>query len=236
MRGNYLMKIFAIADTHLSGEPPAKPMTIFGKHWQGHWDKIKTSWQEQVAAEDVVLIAGDISWAMKLSDALVDLEAIASLPGRKIMIRGNHDYWWQTLSKMTKAVGGKIEFLNNNFTSAGEWAICGSRGWTCPEDPSFTAEDQPVFARELLRVEASLSAAQAAGFTRTLLMLHFPPFYNHQAKTGFADLIAKYNVEICIYGHLHSDSIKNAATGIINGAAYYLVSCDALDFKLKQLI
>ncbi|QDR80172.1 metallophosphoesterase [Sporomusa termitida] len=230
------MKIFAIADTHLSGLPPAKPMSIFGRHWEGHWDKIRASWQEQVAPEDVVLIAGDISWAMKLPEALTDLNAIAGLPGRKIVVRGNHDYWWQSVSKMTKAVEGKIEFLNNSFAGAGEWAICGSRGWTCPEDPLFKTADQPIFNRELLRVEASLAAARTAGFSRILLMLHFPPFYDHNTETGFAGLIAKYKAAICIYGHLHGESIKNAATGMINGAAHYLVSCDALNFKVRQLI
>ncbi|WP_371371480.1 metallophosphoesterase [Sporomusa aerivorans] len=230
------MKIFAIADTHLSGSPPAKPMSIFGPHWEGHWDKIRTSWQEQVSEEDIVLIAGDISWAMKLADALVDLNAIAGLPGRKIMIRGNHDYWWQTISKMTKAVDGKIEFLNNTFASAGEWAICGSRGWICPEDPLFKAADKPIFSRELLRVEASLNAAQAAGFSHTILMLHFPPFYAQHTEAGFASLIAKYNVELCIYGHLHGESINNVATGMINGTDYHLVACDALNFQVKRLL
>ncbi|WP_371368675.1 hypothetical protein SRRS_21590 [Sporomusa rhizae] len=230
------MKIFAIADTHLSGQPPAKPMSIFGSHWDGHWEKIKKSWQERVSEQDVVLIAGDISWAMKLSDALVDLNAITDLPGRKIVIRGNHDYWWQTLNKMNKAIEGKVEFLNNNFAVVGDWAICGSRGWTCPEDPLFKASDRPIFDRELLRVEASLLAAQTAGFSNKILMLHFPPFYNPYTETGFTGLIAKYNVVICVYGHLHGESIKNAATGIINGAAYHLVSCDALGFELKQII
>ncbi|TWH48262.1 metallophosphoesterase [Sporomusa sp. KB1] len=231
------MKIFAIADTHLSGQPVIKPMSIFGSHWEGHWGKIKASWQKQVADEDVVLLAGDISWAMKLSDALVDLNAIASLPGRKIVIRGNHDYWWQTVSKMTKATEGKFEFLNNNFAIAGEWAICGSRGWTCPEDPLFKSKDQAIFDHELLRVEASLSAARAAGFSQIILMLHFPPFYNHQTETGFAGLINKYQVIHCVYGHLHSESsINHAATGMINGTAYHLVSCDALGFTVKPLI
>lgn len=230
------MKIFAIADLHLSGTPPAKPMSIFGAHWEGHWEKLKANWLEQVTDDDVVLIAGDISWAMKLPDALVDLHAIAKLPGRKIIIRGNHDYWWQTVSKLTKATHGKLEFLNNSFAPVGEWAVCGSRGWACPEDPLFKAKDRPIFERELLRVEASLQAAREASFTRIILMLHFPPFYDRQSHTGFAQLIAKYQAEICIYGHLHSDSIKNAATGVINGAAYHLVSCDALEFQLKQLI
>lgn len=231
------MKIFAIADLHLSGQPPTKPMSIFGRHWDGHWEKIKASWQEQITNEDIVLLAGDISWAMKLPDALVDLNAIADLPGRKIIIRGNHDYWWQTLSKMATATEGKFEFLNNNFATAGKWAICGSRGWTCPEDPLFKSKDQAIFDRELLRVEASLSAARAAGFSQVILMLHFPPFYNHQTATGFADLINNYQVAICIYGHLHSESsIKTATTGMINNTIYHLVSCDALEFTVKQLI
>lgn len=231
------MKIFAIADTHLSGQPPAKPMSIFGSHWEGHWEKIKASWLEQVTSEDVVLLAGDISWAMKLPDALADLQAIAELPGRKLVIRGNHDYWWDTLSKMTKATAGKFEFLNNNFAVAGKWAICGSRGWICPEDPLFKAKDQAIFVRERLRVETSLQAARSAGFTRIILMLHFPAFYNHQTTTGFADLLQQYQVATCIYGHLHSDAaIKAAATGLINGTQYHLVSCDALQFTVQQIL
>lgn len=230
------MKIFAIGDTHLSGQPPAKPMNIFGSHWDGHWEKIKTSWQNQVSPEDVVLLAGDISWAMKLPDALVDLSAIAELPGRKIMVRGNHDYWWQTVSKMVTATQSQFEFLNNSFAVAGEWAICGSRGWICPGDPLFKTKDQPIFARELLRVEASLDAARKAGFSQIILMLHFPPFYNHQVTTGFASLINTYQVHTCIYGHLHSESAINlAATGLIGATTYHLVSCDALDFSVKQL-
>jgi predicted phosphohydrolase len=185
----------------------------------------------------VVLLAGDISWAMKLPDALPDLNAIAGLPGRKILVRGNHDYWWQTISKMVKATEGNFEFINNNFTAAGEWAICGSRGWICPEDPLFKSKDQAIFDRELLRVEASLKAARTAGYSQIILMLHFPPFYNHLTTSGFANLINSYQVSICIYGHLHSEAaIKAAATGLLNGTTYHLVSCDALGFTIKQLI
>lgn len=228
------MKIFAIADTHLSGRPPYKPMSIFGQHWQDHWDKIKADWLERVAPEDTVLLAGDISWALKLPEAMEDLEEIAALPGTKILIRGNHDYWWQTLNKMSTATGGQLIFLHNTFAAVGEYAVCGSRGWTCPEDPSFTKEDLPIYQRELGRVQASLKAASIAGFTRIILMLHYPPCFDHQ-PSGFTELLQEFHVTACVYGHLHNEAIRTALQGNFNGTELHLVSCDALDFKLKQL-
>ncbi len=184
------MNYFAIADTHLSGQPPVKPMSVFGGHWLHHWEKIKTDWLRQVAPEDAVLLAGDISWAMKLEAALPDLEEIAALPGRKIIVRGNHDYWWQTVSKMTAAVGGRLTFLHNSFAAAGAFAVCGSRGWLCPDDPSFSETDAPIYARETQRVRASLTAARSAGHERIILMLHYPPLYRQ--SSGFTDLLGEF--------------------------------------------
>lgn len=230
------MKIFAIADTHLSGEPPTKPMDIFGAHWHNHWEKIKTDWHDRVTAEDIVLLPGDISWAMRLDDALVDLNAIRQLPGRKILVRGNHDYWWQTISKMNKAVENELTFLQNSFAVAGDYAICGSRGWLCPGDRSFTAEDNSIYQRELLRVRASLEAAASAGFAKIILMLHYPPVNDKHEPSGFTELISEFKVMICLFGHLHSESAATAPVGIINGAACHLVACDALDFKLKLIL
>lgn len=229
------MKIFAIADTHLSGQPPHKPMSVFGDHWLNHWDKIKTDWVAKVSSDDTVLLAGDISWAMKLEQALPDLDEIAGLPGQKIMVRGNHDYWWQTLAKMNAAMTNRIVFINNNFASAGAFAICGSRGWICPDDPCFGQDDKPIYLRELGRVRASLEAARAAGFSRIILMLHYPPQHDRR-PSGFSDLLAEFAVEHCVYGHLHNEAVKTAVTGDINGTVHHLVSCDALDFKLKQII
>ena len=227
------MKIFAIADTHLSGQPPAKPMSVFGDNWLNHWDKIKTDWLTRVGPEDTVLLAGDISWAMKLDQAQEDLMAIAALPGQKVIIRGNHDYWWQTIGKMNAAVNKSLIFLHNNFTVVGDFAVCGSRGWLCPDDPFFKEVDRPIYLREINRVKNSLSAAKAAGHNRLILLLHYPPFYDR--PTGFSELLKEYNVEFCIFGHLHDDAVKTAPNGKINGTEYHLVSCDALDFKLKQL-
>lgn len=228
------MKIFAIADTHLSGNPPTKPMDIFGDHWRDHWTKIKTDWQARVAPDDTVLLAGDISWAMKLSAALEDLGEIAALPGRKILIRGNHDYWWQTVSKMSAAVDGRLSFLHNSFTAVGRWAVCGSRGWITPADPAFTPEDQPIYQRELGRTRASLAAARAAGHENLILMLHYPP-RTGEATSGFTDLLTEFAVSICVYGHLHNEAARAVPAGAINGTCCYLVSCDALDFKLQEI-
>lgn len=230
------MKLFAIADTHLSGQPPTKPMDVFGVHWHNHWEKIKADWLCHVSSEDTVLLAGDISWAMKLSEAMIDLNAIIELPGRKIIVRGNHDYWWQTLGKMNKAVDNKLTFLQNTFAAVGSYAVCGSRGWLCPGDRSFTSDDEAIYQRELLRVRASLDAARTAGFEQLILMLHYPPVNDKHEPSGFTELFAEYGVAMCLFGHLHSESAATAPSGIINGTACQLVACDALDFRLKQII
>ncbi|MBP2653891.1 MAG: Calcineurin-like phosphoeSPTERase [Firmicutes bacterium] len=228
------MKIFAISDTHLSGQPPLKPMTIFGAHWQNHWEKIKADWQTHVTPEDTVLLAGDISWAMKLKEVLSDLNEIADLPGKKLIIKGNHDYWWQTIGKMNAATDNRITFIQNNFAAIDQYAICGSRGWTCPADPYFSEADLPIYTRELTRVKASLNAAYSAGHRRFILLLHFPPQYG-SLPSGFTQLMDEFQVEICVFGHLHDEAIKTAPSGN-STTAYHLVSCDALNFKLKQII
>ncbi len=230
------MNIFAIGDLHLSGSPPQKPMQIFGEHWTNHWEHIRLDWQNRVHEEDTVLIAGDTSWALKLEEALVDLAEIIKLPGKKILIKGNHDYWWQSVAKMSKSVNRELSFIHNNFVQVNNYAICGSRGWTCPPDPSFTEQDQLIYQREVLRVQSSLSSAVAAGFKKIILMLHYPPVYSLESPSGFADLFEQYQVETCVYGHLHGESIKTAPIGKIKGTACHLVACDALDFRLKQIV
>ncbi|EGO63288.1 metallophosphoesterase [Acetonema longum] len=229
------MKLFAIADTHLSGNPPLKPMDQFGAQWRSHWKKIKDSWLSKVTDQDAVLLAGDISWAMRLDEALTDLQAIASLPGQKILIRGNHDYWWQTVSKMSLAVNHQLTFLQNGHVALEDIAVCGSRGWTSPADPMFTADDLPIYQRELHRVRLSLNSARQAGFRRILLMLHYPPAYTPSLTGGFMDLIAEYAVETCIFGHLHGEAAQFAPTGTINGTRFHLVACDAVGFELVPI-
>ncbi|MDF2501008.1 MAG: Calcineurin-like phosphoeSPTERase [Anaerosporomusa subterranea] len=230
------MNIYAIADLHLSGTPPTKPMNIFGNHWQNHWEKIKTDWLKKVSEDDVVLLAGDISWGMRWEEAFVDLSEIMAMPGRKILVRGNHDYWWQTVSKMSKAVDGKLTFLQNSFVSAGDWAICGSRGWSCPGDKDFSEEDQPIYLRELSRLRLSLEAARQAGFSKIIVMLHYPPTDAKLRQTGFTELLDEFCVKVCVYGHLHGEAAKSGPAGMRNSAAFLLVACDASNFTLRRIL
>ena len=230
------MKIFAIADLHLSGNPPTKPMDIFGSQWQGHWQKIQENWRLHITDEDVVLLAGDLSWGMRWDEAYVDLAEIIALPGRKIIVRGNHDYWWQTVSKMSQATEGKLVFLQNSFTAVSDWAVCGSRGWSLPGDTGFNVEDQAIYSREVGRMRLSLQAAQQAGFRQLIAMLHYPPTDALKKTTGFTELFAEFNVQVCVYGHLHGEAAKAGPTGLVNTTFLQLVACDATNFTLRQIL
>ncbi|MDU2065519.1 MAG: metallophosphoesterase [Sporomusaceae bacterium] len=231
------MNVFALGDPHLSGEPPSKPMYIFGEHWRGHWEKLKADWEKKVTDEDAVLLVGDISWAMKWQDALVDLEAIAALPGQKYLIRGNHDYWWQTIGKMQRLAPPSLHFMQNNFYELPEknLALCGTRGWMLPQDPNFKEADQAIFDREVLRLDASLAAARKSGNSQMIVLLHYPPLFSPTDQNKILDLIDTYEVTHCLYGHLHDQSVKGAFQGKRNETTYHLVSCDSLNFTLKQI-
>ena len=152
------MNIYAISDLHLSGEPAKKPMDIFGEHWTAHKEKVKENWLATVKEEDTVIICGDISWAMQLREVEEDLMWIAQLPGRKILMRGNHDYWWTSLKKMQDNFGKHFEFLQNNCIMVGDTAICGTRGWLLPSSENFTEDDNKIYQREGIRLEMSLQA------------------------------------------------------------------------------
>ncbi len=229
------MNIHAIGDLHLSGQPPRKPMSVFGADWDNHWEKVQNSWRRSVTNEDIVLVCGDTSWAMKFNDALFDLTEIASLPGKKIFIRGNHDYWWSTLNKMNAAGLPDCFFLQNNFYACGGAAVCGSRGWLTPGSEGFSPEDEKIYLNELARVETSLAQAQVAGHSDIILALHYPPLYADGAATGFSRLCDKYKVKHCVYGHLHGDSAACGWQGKAADTVYHLVSADSLQFKLKLI-
>lgn len=229
------MSIFAIGDLHLSGEPATKPMEIFGEHWLGHKEKIKASWLEQVAAEDTVLICGDISWAMSLKEALVDLAWIAQLPGRKLLIRGNHDYWWSSLKKMKQELGDKFEFVQNDVILVEHTAVCGTRGWLLPSAESFSEEDNKIYSREGIRLELSLQAAAKLAAEDTVVMLHYPPLFAVEEKTVFTDLMERYGVNYCVYGHIHGENRVSTYEGERFGVNYKLVSCDTQQFRLYKI-
>ncbi|MFA5675122.1 MAG: metallophosphoesterase [Christensenellales bacterium] len=231
------MKIYAISDLHLSGQC-YKPMGIFGRQWENHWNKIRQSWNSLVSERDIVLLPGDLSWAMRLNEARVDLDAICAMPGKKVILKGNHDYWWSSLTSVKALLFNNTYALQNNCIDFGEFVIAGTRGWVCPGNRQYQASaDEKVYIRETMRLELSLrSAKKAAPDARLIGMMHYPPSDGSGTPTGFTDMFEKYAAEHVVYGHLHADSIAGALTGGVRGVAYSLVSCDAADFSLVRVV
>ena len=223
------MNIYAIGDLHLSGDPPAKPMEIFGPHWQDHAAKVAANWQQLVSPDDTVIICGDTSWAMDLTGALPDLNWIAALPGRKILLRGNHDYWWTTANKMNaylKAEGfDTLHILHNNSYSVEGYAICGTRGWLFDVGEPH---DEKVMNREIGRLKMSLDAAEPG--LEKLVFLHYPPVYTGTSAPEIVATLKAYGITRCYYGHLHGNAIRYAVQGDVDGIRYKLVSADGLRF------
>lgn len=230
------MHIYAIGDLHLSGEPPSKPMEIFGEHWTGHKEKIKTNWLQTVTEEDTVIICGDISWALQLEEAKSDLQWLAQLPGEKILLRGNHDYWWTSLKKMQQFTENKFRFLQNNCIMVSNTAICGTRGWILPSSDNFTPEDQKIYQRESIRLELSLQAAAKQQAENIICVFHYPPLFAVEEHTLFTDLLEKYNVSHCVYGHIHGENHISVYEGQRTGINYKLVSCDTQQFQLYKIL
>ena len=229
------MKIFAIGDLHLSHSLD-KPMDLFGDHWSEHSQKIKQNWEKQITHEDIVLIPGDISWAMRLDEAKLDLDWLNRLPGKKICIRGNHDYWWDRPKKLSDAYPQMI-FLQNTSYTLNHITFCGTRGWICPNSIHFTPEDERIFARELARLKLSLDAAIKQGATEIWVMLHYPPTYGDDKNSPITELLKSYPIKRVIYGHLHDEvSWKSALKGDYEGIHYQLVSADYLDFSPLLLL
>ena len=227
------MDIYAIGDLHLPGGGN-KPMDVFGAHWEGHFDKICADWRARVRPGDMVLIPGDISWAMQIEEALPDLQAIGRLPGNKILLRGNHDYWWCGITRLRDMLPPGMYAVQNDAMRIEDTVFCGTRGWTRPGSGS-PAEDEKIYSRELQRMEMSLERAQALGGKRLVVMCHYPPLGDGGAETRLSRLLRRYPVDDVVYGHLHGASLAGAATGTIDGIRYHCVSCDGLDFKLYQL-
>ncbi len=228
------MALYAIGDLHLC-LGAAKPMDIFGGAWVGYMDKLKAG-ISMIGPEDTTVLLGDLSWALDLSGAREDFLWIDQIPGRKIILKGNHDYWWSTASKFydfCKLQGFSNQFiLNNNHYEYNGWAICGTRGWFFEEDRSG-AHDEKVFRRELMRLETSLCSA---GDLPKLVFLHYPPRYKGYECEEILSLFAKYDVRRCFYGHLHGASHGLAMEGLWDGVDYKLVSADRLNFQPLQII
>ena len=228
------MALYAIGDLHLC-LGAEKPMDIFGGNWVGYMDKLKEG-LSVIGPEDTTVLLGDLSWALNLDNAQADFAWIHAIPGRKIILKGNHDYWWSTAAKFYKfceANGFENQWiLNNNCYEYGDYAICGTRGWFYEEERSGQ-HDEKVFRRELCRLEASL---KAAGEREKLVFLHYPPKYKGYECPEILELLRAYGVRRCFYGHLHGGSHGLAMEGLWDGVEYRLVSADKLNFHPYRVI
>lgn len=226
--------IYGLSDLHLD-VTGAKDMSVFGRAWDGYETKIFTHWNETVGENDTVLIPGDISWAMSLSEARGDLIRIDELPGRKILLRGNHDYWWQSLNKIKNEGYRTLAFLQNDAYVAEGVRIAGTRGWNSPDFSEFTESDEKIYRRELARLELSLSHKLAEPYEHTICMLHYPPFLKDGSLNDIGRLAVSNDVDLCIYGHLHSDGLRQVREGEFDGVRFLCLSGDYIDFQPQLL-
>lgn len=227
------MHIYAIADLHLSHSTD-KPMDVFGETWRYHVEKLERNWCESVSDEDLVLIPGDISWAMQLNAALPDLAFIGRLPGRKILLKGNHDYWWSAIGRVRAALPKNMRALQNDAIMENGIGVCGSRGWLCPGSSNFTADDEKIYLREVERLKLSVRAL--AETETKIAMMHFPPFCERDRASGFTEIFEECGIDIVVYGHLHGEANKYAFEGERNGIVYHCVAADKLDFMPKLIL
>lgn len=226
--------VYAIGDLHLSLSVPNKAMDVFGAHWRGHTERIREAWQDTVAPDDLVLVPGDISWAMYLEDAKADLGFIGTLNGKKLLLRGNHDYWWQSVTKVRAALPEGMYALQNDVFRFGDLFLAGTRGWTVPESSHFKeSADRKLFERELIRLDLSLSRVPQGA--DCIGMLHYPPFSETGAPSAFADRFEAAGVTDVVYGHLHGASHRSGFCGEYGGVRYHLTSADFLDFIPKRI-
>ena len=236
------MAIFAMADLHLAISNPEKSMEVFGKNWGDYIPRIKESFDAKVKPEDTVLMPGDLSWATYLNEAKEDFSFIDSLPGHKLICRGNHDYWWTTIKKMEKTFEEMgvttISIIRHNSVEVEGHLITGTRGWKLPTDDSFSAEDRKIYDREKIRIGLCVDALKKEDpehAKKWLLMLHYPPLNSLNRDTELSKIIEASGVDICIYGHLHGRAHKRAFEGEQNGTLYRCVAADYLGFEPVQL-
>lgn len=224
------MALYAISDLHLSFGTD-KPMNIFGAKWENYTEKLAENWQKKIKDDDVVIIPGDISWATYIEEAYEDFKFINSLKGTKIFLKGNHDYWWTTISKMEKYIVqcgfDTIKILNNTAFLYKKTAICGTRGWNLI-DKNSKNEDIKIFEREKIRLILSLENAKKTGAEEIIAAIHYPPV--SETDSDFMDILREYGVKKCVYGHLHGSAHRNAVTGNVGGVDLELVSCDYINF------
>lgn len=224
-------RIYALADLHLSLDG-SKPMDVFGEIWRDHAPRMAAAWDEAVGADDVVLLPGDLSWAKTLEQAAPDLRWIADRPGRKVLLRGNHDSWWGSIAKVARALPPRCELLQNNAFDLGVAVVLGARGWIAPDDPLATEADAAVFRKELERLKLSIADADRR-FGRTaprIAALHYPPWIEGRPPTAVVSLLREAGVGHCVYGHLHGEDHRLAVVGDRDGIRFHFAAADAVGF------
>ena len=234
------MKIYAISDLHLS-LMVEKPMDIFGGNWENYTDKIKANWEKIVKNDDLVLIAGDISWAMKMEETKKDLQFIENLPGKKIIIKGNHEYWWHSISKVRAILPESIFALQNDCIRFGDMLITGTRGWDVPDgniENNMSADDIKIYEREVIRLRLALEdmKKQRKEGDKVICMMHYPPFTARVEDTLFTALFEEYKVDAVVYGHIHQNPGKYKKITEKNGIKYYLTSADLIGMVPVEII
>lgn len=231
------MKVYSISDLHLSFSTD-KPMNIFGDNWEGHFDKISRDWQSKVSDEDIVLLCGDLSWGTTLSEGLEDLKHLLPLRGKKIFIRGNHDFWWNGISKLRSCAPDKsFIFLQNDCVKFSDIIFCGSRGWTCPGSFDFTERDEKLYLREAERFKLCFKEVEKVRREgdKLIAMIHYPPTTPKLADTLFTQLFEENKVDKVVFGHIHGKTYFPLRS-VKNGIEYIMTSCDKVDFTLQPIL
>lgn len=237
------MAIYALSDLHLSLSNPEKSMTVFGPKWDNYIERIRENWTNNVGEDDTVLISGDISWATKIDDACEDFEFIGSLPGHKLLSRGNHDYWWTTISKMDDFFArhsyNGIEIVRTNVVEKEGVLISGTRGWMLPTDQDFKEQDRKIYDRELARLKLCFSEMDKVDPERAkkrIIMIHYPPVTKFNHPTDFTKIMTEGGADICVYGHLHAMAHRKVFEGVeFEGVRYVCAAGDYINFNPAKL-
>lgn len=232
-----LMKIYAISDLHLSTAVD-KPMNIFGAEWENHFETIASDWRQKVGENDVVLMPGDFSWGMRMDEALPDFALFEGLAGKKVILRGNHDYWWNTIGQVRRSIPKNFFALQNDVLRFDGLVVCGTRGWVCPDREPLGEEDQKIYLRELERLRLSLNALEKERKQgdRVVCITHFPPFNARYEENEFIRLLIKHGIGVVVYGHLHGAQSRAELIVKKFGMTFYLVSSDLVKNKLTEIV
>ncbi len=233
------MKLFAISDLHLARSVD-KPMDIFGSRWENHVERLVEHWKLEVSDGDSVLVGGDISWATSLEEAELDLQLLNELPGEKILLRGNHDYWWTTVRKMEQFCSDKgfhtLRFLRNDAIIVAGFFLCGSRGWLLPDDEGFSKEDEKILKRELIRLNLSLDELnklrkREQQDRKSIALMHYPPISEQGAPSMLSERLEEEKIDVCVFGHIHHHVSLYLSNAVIRGVRYVIASADQLAFR-----